>query len=215
MFLLQDTGVWEFGNRCSRRCTMKFLPLADVHLRILRRGHFTHTRRCAKNTCSSRRHEAYALMQRDARVRGTHPSVFFGHRRASNSHVVVHQVRIGSTFRPHVVCIMPIFARWTQIEEDEEIKRKTSYNHLSYTMLKPLDTRSGELWWVPRFVWVVIRLGFEPKTPTLKVLCSTYWASESNLFAVCGCKDKQIFGCLQVFACFFSILTENSLETLP
>ena len=30
-------------------------------------------------------------------------------------------------------------------------------------------------------VWV-IRLGLEPKTPTLKVLCSTCWASESNLF---------------------------------
>ena len=27
----------------------------------------------------------------------------------------------------------------------------------------------------------VIRLGLEPKTPTLKVLCSTCWASESNL----------------------------------
>ena len=28
---------------------------------------------------------------------------------------------------------------------------------------------------------LVIRLGLEPKTPTLKVLCSTCWASESNL----------------------------------
>ena len=29
--------------------------------------------------------------------------------------------------------------------------------------------------------FLVIRLGLEPKTPTLKVLCSTCWASESNL----------------------------------
>ena len=29
----------------------------------------------------------------------------------------------------------------------------------------------------------VIRLGLEPKTPTLKVLCSTCWASESDLIS--------------------------------
>ena len=33
-----------------------------------------------------------------------------------------------------------------------------------------------------RYSFWVIRLGLEPKTPTLKVLCSTCWASESILF---------------------------------
>ena len=62
-------------------------------------------------------------------------------------------------------------------------------------------------------VWLcsyVIRLGLEPRTPTLKVLCSTCWASESilianQLFPDCGCKDREFFINTKIIWMFFRI----------
>ena len=53
----------------------------------------------------------------------------------------------------------------------------------------------------------VIRVGLEPTTPTLKVLCSTSWASESALtemsenrsYLISGCKGTAFFWIDQIF----------------
>ena len=53
----------------------------------------------------------------------------------------------------------------------------------------------------------VIRVGLEPTTPTLKVLCSTSWASESvqtkmseiRSFLISGCKGTAFFWIDQIF----------------
>ena len=57
------------------------------------------------------------------------------------------------------------------------------------------ENRKGLHFWRP---FLVIRLGLEPRTPTLKVLCSTCWASESilianQLFPDCGCKGSYFY----------------------
>ena len=76
---------------------------------------------------------------------------------------LVFMWKLSPPISPPVRCgILLQFAVW--------IKRKTADNDwLSAVFIVLL------------FVWV-IRLGFEPKTPTLKVLCSTCWASESILY---------------------------------
>ena len=44
-----------------------------------------------------------------------------------------------------------------------------------------------------QFLSLVIRLGLEPRTPTLKVLCSTSWASESSFGLSLKCDAKVWF----------------------
>ena len=51
---------------------------------------------------------------------------------------------------------------------------------------------------------LVIRLGLEPKTPTLKVLCSTNWASGS--LPESGCKGTKFIWNHQMFFWFFWII---------
>ena len=58
----------------------------------------------------------------------------------------------------------------------------------------------------------VIRLGLEPKTPTLKVLCSTSWASGSTLLLLSGCKDRNSFSYRQAFSIFFSGNVQKTFE---
>ena len=76
---------------------------------------------------------------------------------------LVFMWKLSPPISPPVRCgILLQFAVW--------IKRKTADNDwLSAVFIVLL------------FVWV-IRLGLEPRTPTLKVLCSTCWASESILY---------------------------------
>ena len=47
--------------------------------------------------------------------------------------------------------------------------------------IRGLQTQKRHQIFLSNAFLLVIRLGLEPKTPTLKVLCSTCWASESNL----------------------------------
>ena len=76
--------------------------------------------------------------------------------------------------------------------------------------------RKGLQDWRPS---LVIRLGFEPRTPSLKGMCSTSWASESpsnvNQFPDCECKGNTVFSIVQifqqVFSKYFSIRAVNPL----
>ena len=101
---------------------------------------------------------------------------------------LVFMWKLSPPISPPVRCgILLQFAVW--------IKRKTADNDwLSAVFIVLL------------FVWV-IRLGLEPKTPTLKVLCSTCWASESNLccshFLIASAKVVLSFESAKLFVIFF------------
>ena len=61
----------------------------------------------------------------------------------------------------------------------------------------------------------VIRLGLEPRTPTLKVLCSTYWASESSLLSEWGCKDREISVLCKKRISVFYVFSLKSVRNNP
>ena len=65
---------------------------------------------------------------------------------------------------------------------------KCSNTHIVLKRKSSDNVWLSELYSILLFVWV-IRLGLEPKTPTLKVLCSTCWASESIL---CYCYSSEL-----------------------
>ena len=64
----------------------------------------------------------------------------------------------------------------------------------------------------------VIRMGLEPMTPTLKVLCSTSWASGSPYaFSKSECKGSEIFWYYQIiynFSCISCFKTDKQEMTL-
>ena len=74
-------------------------------------------------------------------------------------------------------------------------QKKNSYNTL---ILKELSVFCCLLAFL-----LVIQLGFEPRTPTLKVLCSTGWATESSFLSERGCKDREEIGVCKFFMAFF------------
>ena len=53
------------------------------------------------------------------------------------------------------------------------------------------------------FVWhFVFQLGFEPRTPSLKGMCSTCWATETSVFW--DCKNTTLFYTFNTLCHFFS-----------
>ena len=66
-------------------------------------------------------------------------------------------------------------------------------------------------WYFYQRLSLVIRLGLEPRTPTLKVLCSTCWASESSFFRL-RCKGTAFCWIVQIFRQLFfkKIIGDNA-----
>ena len=64
-----------------------------------------------------------------------------------------------------------------------------------------------------RRAYAVTRMGFEPMTPTLKVLCSTNWASESLTCSKGGWRTGH--HCCPSFFCTFSAIAVQSYLIFP
>ena len=92
----------------------------------------------------------------------------------------------------------------------------------SLKAMTSVKTKSPCKCWLTRaFSFLVIRLGFEPRTPTLKVLCSTSWASESDLCLLLKseCKDSMSDEKSKILRVYFwhflhnnSYISENELN---
>ena len=75
------------------------------------------------------------------------------------------ELNFSSTIYPPIICLKRLFSATCQ---KKEIPDNVWLSGICLIFL----------------VVSVIHLGLEPRTPTLKVLCSTCWASESDLIAV-------------------------------
>lgn len=117
--------------------------------------------------------------------------------------------------------------KWEELKCNSKMNWMQKRERLKWN-LQMIETQKGKnenamVWWTKckkrnnhndySSFYLVIRMGLEPMTPTLKVLCSTNWASESyqTFFSKASAKVLFFFDTAKLFAKFLFIFVSLPL----